>query len=279
MNTLVEMPPLLAVTSAPPRKLRFIGDASCLTQSCVAIVGSRRASPYGLRIAYQLGRELAMHGVCIVSGLARGIDGAAHAGALAGLGRTIAVLGHGLNRIYPAEHRNLAVKIQKNGGALVSEYDDTMPPLPENFPRRNRIIAGLSWVTIVIEAHEKSGSLITAGFAADEGREVFVVPSRLGEQAFSGSYRLIREGARIFTEIDEILNELPGIIPVVAAPLAQKTDALGAFFLERGGVAQLSEIRAEKRLEERFQSALATGEVIENRFQEFLWVGAAKGSV
>lgn len=276
MPMLGSIPPLLTITSSPPPVVYFNGDERCLSFPCVAIVGSRRPSGYGLRMAYWLGRELAKSGVCIVSGLARGIDGAAHAGALSGGGRTIAVLGHGLSTVYPREHRPLCEKIIKNQGLVVSEFPDKMPPLQRNFPRRNRIIAGLCWVTVIIEAHERSGSLITAGFAADEGRDVFVVPGRIFDSAYAGSYQLIREGARVFTQVQDILDALPeGARPTSTGARVNESaihPELEKLFELNGGVAPLYAIRESPELVGALRSAMDNGDIVEFFPQEYVWV-------
>lgn len=278
MRVLSEVPSLLALTSAPPKKLYYQGDTRAFGHVCVAVVGTRRPSSYGVRTAYQMGRELARSGVCVVSGLARGIDGAAHAGALAGGGPTIAVLGHGLGRIYPVEHGRLAARIAENG-LLLSEFEMGMPPLPQNFPRRNRIIAGISWLTVIIEAHERSGSLITAGFAADEGRDVLVVPGQLGDSHHKGSLNLIRDGARVFTSVPDLLDLLPGDRCGEDLICAEEFSELEAFFMEKSGVARLSEIRRRKELDASFRAALENGNIVEYRMHEYLWVGVTRRTV
>ena len=168
-------PPLLRAIRDPPPVLWVRGSLEPLTQPGVAIVGSRAATPYALEVAGRLGAELAVRGLVVVSGLARGADGAAHRGCLAGGGATIGVLGSGLDCIYPPEHRELAVSICMNG-ALVSELGPGAPPLPEHFPLRNRLISGISLAVVVVEASDKSGSLITARYALEHGRDVMAVP-------------------------------------------------------------------------------------------------------
>ncbi len=271
-STLAQLPPVLSVTSAPPKVLFSAGEPLCLLKPMVAIVGTRRPSLYGVRMAYLLARDLARAEVCVVSGLARGIDGAAHSGALAGSGLTVGVLGHGLDRIYPREHGELAHRICRSGGLLLSEYPDGTPPLPHHFPCRNRIIAGLSLAVVVIEAAEKSGSLITAGFAADEGREVFVVPSRVEDGGFAGSHRLIQSGAGLVTCADDVLAALD----LTAVPVPKQIRAeshLERHFLEQGGVLDLSRIRALSRWRSHLHDALVSGQVIECGMQNYIWVG------
>jgi len=192
---------------AAPEKIYVEGDPSSLGLYSIAVVGTRQPSSYGLQASFTLARELASRGLVIVSGLARGIDTAAHAGALASGGRTIAVLGHGLDRVYPARNVGLAASIVEKGGCLVSEYPPGVPPLAHHFPARNRIIAGLSLGTLVVEAAVRSGSLITARYAMEQGRDVFVVPGRLNDTSFGGAHALIQQGAKLVQEVNDILCE------------------------------------------------------------------------
>lgn len=175
----------------------------------VAVVGSRRATSYGLMTTGKLSGELACRGVCIVSGLARGVDTAAHKGALQAGGKTIGVLGCGIDVIYPPENRTLFEEMTRKG-CLISEYPLGMLPLAENFPRRNRIISGLSCGVLVIEAAEKSGSLITAQYALEQGRDVFAVPGNISFASSRGCNRLIKQGAKLVDCVEDILEELPG---------------------------------------------------------------------
>lgn len=174
---------------------------------CVGVVGSRRASTYGLDTARRISRELAEHNVTVVSGMARGIDSRAHLGALEGGGKTIAVLGCGTEIVYPPENRELMERICSSG-AVISEYLPDTEPMPYHFPARNRIISGLSQCIVIVEANEKSGSLITADFALEQGRDVFAVPGNINSVNSAGTNRLIREGARIITNTGDILEEL-----------------------------------------------------------------------
>jgi DNA processing protein len=176
----------------------------------IAIVGSRRPTPYGLDVAERLSRDLAGRGITIVSGLARGIDTAAHRGALAGGGRTIAVLGSGIDRIYPPENRELAEEIAAQG-AIISQFARGTPPLPHNFPVRNDVIAGLAVGTVVVEADEGSGALITATHAAERGRLVFAVPGPITSAASRGTNALLRDGATLVRDWTDIVNELPAM--------------------------------------------------------------------
>ncbi len=175
----------------------------------IAIVGSRRATSYGLMTTGKLSGELASHGVCVVSGLARGVDTAAHKGALQAGGRTIGVLGCGIDKIYPPENRALFEEMAQKG-CLISEYPLGTMPLAENFPRRNRIISGLSCGVLVIEAAENSGSLITAQYALEHGRDVFAVPGNISFATSRGCNRLIKQGAKLVDCVEDILEELPG---------------------------------------------------------------------
>src|SRR4030095_12108725 len=170
-------PPLLREIYDPPITLYVKGAWSeCLDQPCVAIVGSRRCSTYGQHAASMLARDLAQRGVTIVSGFARGIDAAAHRGAIEGGGRTVAVIGTGLDEVYPRDHKKLADEVLESGGAIVSQFPLGPPPVSDNFPYRNRIISGLSLGVVVVESAENSGSLITARLAIEQNREVFAVP-------------------------------------------------------------------------------------------------------
>lgn len=173
----------------------------------IAIVGSRRASGYGLIAAENFARGLALAGLTVVSGLARGIDAAAHRGALSARGRTIAVLGSGLDIIYPPENRALYSSISQSG-ALVTEYPFGTPPRAKNFPFRNRLISGMSWGVVVVEAGEKSGSLITARLAAEQGRAVFAVPGDINSPLSRGVHRLLKEGATLVEGVSDILEEI-----------------------------------------------------------------------
>ena len=200
-------PAALAAIADPPPVLWIRGGAGVLGAPSVAIVGSRAASPCGLAVAAQLAGDLAACGLVIVSGLARGIDSAAHRGALEGGGATVAVLGSGIDVIYPPEHAGLASDIEEEG-AVVSELVPGTAPLPMFFPRRNRIISGLSRAVVVIEAGEKSGSLITARCALEQGRDVLAVPGNVLSGRNRGAHRLLRDGARIVESADDILEEL-----------------------------------------------------------------------
>ena len=191
----------------PPTIIYKRGDLVEEDSLAIAIVGSRHATPYGKRIAERLARGLAMAGYTIVSGLARGIDAAAHKGALEANGRTIGVLASGLLNIYPAEHADLARRVSESG-ALISESAPNHPPKSGSFPQRNRIISGLSLGTIVAEAADRSGALITARLASEQGREVFAVPGPVDSRMSRGCHQLIRDGAKLVESVDDVLEEL-----------------------------------------------------------------------
>lgn len=192
-------PDLLKQIYDCPKKLYYLGNANNLNKSCVAIVGTRNSSKIGEMTARNIAYYFAKKGYVIISGLAEGIDKNAHIGALEANGKTIAVLGHGLNMIYPYSNRELAKKIIKNDGTLVTEYSTEEKIEKLNFANRNRIISGLSIATIVVEAKAKSGALITADFALEQGREVFAVPGRITEKNHDGCNMLLMEGASPIT--------------------------------------------------------------------------------
>lgn len=201
-------PPLLAEIDDPPPVLFVRGSADVLSHPQLAMVGSRNPSPLGRETAEAFARHLAGAGLGICSGLALGIDAASHEGCLAGGGQTVAVTGTGLDRVYPARHRELAHAIVEQGGALISEFSPGVPPLPGNFPKRNRIISGLSLGTLVVEAALRSGSLITARTALEQGREVFAIPGSIHNPLARGCHRLIRDGAKLVETADDVLEEL-----------------------------------------------------------------------
>ncbi len=204
-------PAMLAAIHDPPMTLAVHGALAPEGTPTVAIVGARRATPTGLEIARTLGHDLAIAGVSVVSGLARGIDQAAHEGALAAGGHTVAVLGSGVFQIYPPSGRGLAERIVARGGAIVSEAEPDAPPLRHSFPQRNRIIAGLSIGVCVVEAGPRSGSLITADLAQGEGRDLFAVPGSILEPLSRGPNRLLRDGARLVECAADILDEVLGV--------------------------------------------------------------------
>ncbi|WXL25931.1 DNA-processing protein DprA [Ectopseudomonas mendocina] len=203
-------PALLAELSDAPPLLFVAGESCILEQPQLAMVGSRNASKPGLDTAHSFARSLAAGGFVITSGLALGVDGAAHQGALDAGGKTVAVLGTGLQRIYPARHKRLAAEIVERGGALVSELPLDCPPHASNFPRRNRIISGLSLGVLVVEASPASGSLITARLAAEQGREVYAIPGSIHHPGAKGCHQLLREGATLVESIEDIMQALRG---------------------------------------------------------------------
>ncbi|HEV7644766.1 MAG TPA: DNA-processing protein DprA [Pyrinomonadaceae bacterium] len=213
-------PQLLRETADPPIVLYVKGAwQECLEAPCVAIVGSRRCSTYGQNAAEMLGKDLAGRGVTVVSGFARGIDAAAHRGALVGGGRTVAVMGTGLDMIYPKEHRKLAEEILGGGGALVTQFPLGTPPLKDNFPYRNRIISGLSLGVLVVEATDRSGSLITARLAMEQNREVYAVPGNITSANSYGSNFLIKSaGAKLVQQWQDVVAEFPKEIAAAILP-------------------------------------------------------------
>ncbi len=204
-------PPLLKQIPAAPTVLFVEGQIASIQQSQIAIVGSRNASIDSQKIAFQFASQLVEHELVITSGLALGVDGYAHDGALKSGGKTVAVLGSGLSSIYPLRHKSLANRVVENG-ALVSEFRPNAKPRPTHFPRRNRIISGLSMGVLVVEAAEKSGSLITARYALEQGREVFVVPGSIVNPNCVGSNRLIRQGACLVQNVQHILDEIDSMM-------------------------------------------------------------------
>lgn len=208
-------PPLLREIPDPPVVLYVQGDPAVLARPQLAIVGSRNPTPTGRENAAAFAKTLAGAGLTITSGLALGIDGAAHRGALAGGGATIAVAGTGLDRVYPPRHRDLAHAIARHG-ALVSEYPLGTPPRAENFPVRNRLISGLSLGVLVVEAALQSGSLITARLATEQGREVFAVPGSIHSPLARGCHALIRQGAKLVETAQDVLEELGALAQVAS---------------------------------------------------------------
>ena len=199
---------LLRTIHDPPVLLWCRGDVACLNQPAAALVGSRSASSYGRKVSFMLAKQLAQTGLTVVSGLAEGIDGHAHAGALTASGKTVAVLGCGIDIIYPRFHKKLYEQVAA-AGLIVSEYPLGTPPEGFRFPARNRIISGLSLGTVVVEAAARSGALITARMALEQNREVFAVPGRIDSPQSQGPHRLLQQGAHLVHSFDDILAELP----------------------------------------------------------------------
>jgi DNA processing protein len=233
-----DYPNLLREIADPPLVLHCAGDRSLLDMAAVSIVGSRRATPYGINAAEMLARELAVAGACVISGLARGIDAAAHRSALDAGGKTIAVLGTGIDVVYPRSNTRLFQRIVSEG-LVVSDFPPGSPPLPEHFPMRNRIISGLSLGTVIVEATARSGSLITARMAAEQNREVFAVPGSIFARTSEGTHRLVQYGAKLVHDINDIFDELPAkferaTLAEPEPPPQELREVLAAFTKEEG---------------------------------------------
>ncbi len=212
-------PRLLREIADPPITLYVRGDwEACFDAPGVAVIGSRMCSTYGKNASEMLARDLASQGVCVISGLARGIDTAAHRGAMAAGGRTVAVLGTGLDSVYPKENLRLVDEIVESGGAVVTQFPLGTPPLKDNFPYRNRIISGLSLGVLVVEASERSGSLITARLAMEQGREVMAVPGNITSRNSFGTNYLIKAGAKLVQQWHDVAAELPSEVSAAMLP-------------------------------------------------------------
>ncbi len=265
-------PALLKETATPPNILFTQGELVAEDRIAIAVVGSRHATHYGKTQAESLGRSLAMAGFTVVSGMARGVDAAAHLGALKSGGRTLAVLGSGLLNIYPADHASLATQIAEQG-VLISEYHPHQSPKSGSFPQRNRIITGLCLGTIVVEAAHRSGALISARLAMEQGREVFAVPGPINSRMSQGCHQLIRDGATLVRSVDDILEELgPLAIPAQLAdnqtirhPAELKLSEQESKILQAVGIeaTQLDQIVVESGLPT--QRVLSTISVLEMR--------------
>lgn len=193
----------------PPKRIYAIGNIEILNKVGIAIVGSRKATEYGKKVAFRLSKDLSERDIVIISGLAKGIDSHAHIGSLnVQNGKTIAVLGSGIKVIYPKENIELARQIVRKGGCIISEYPPDDTPNKSNFPERNRIISGLSKGVVIVEASEKSGALITADFALEQGREVFAVPGNIYSKTSVGTNKLIQQGAKLVMAVEDILSEI-----------------------------------------------------------------------
>jgi DNA processing protein len=244
-------PARLKTIADPPPFLYVKGELRDEDERAIAVVGSRSASEYGLRVTRDLCRGLASLGFTIVSGMARGIDAAAHEAALEAGGRTVAVLGSGIDVVYPPEHEQLYQKISRQG-AVVSELPMGTPPLSFNFPARNRLISGMAVGVVVVEATEKSGSLITAALALEQGREVFAVPGEAGASRSRGTHQLIRQGAKLVERVEDILEEIApqlagrAATPQASLPLAlppnMSAEAKKVFELVLGRPRQIDEV-------------------------------------
>lgn len=220
-------PQMLREIDDPPPVLYVKGDwQACFEQPCVGVIGSRACSTYGENASEMLSRDLASRGLTVVSGLARGIDTAAHRGSIRGQGRTVAVMGTGIDNVYPKENRKIADEIVASGGCLVTQFPLGTPPIKENFPYRNRIISGLSYGVLIVEASERSGSLITARLAAEQNREVLAVPGNITSGNSFGTNYLIKSGAKLVQQWQDVVSELPA--EVSAAILPPKVDSNAA---------------------------------------------------
>ncbi|MEZ5530621.1 MAG: DNA-processing protein DprA [Porticoccaceae bacterium] len=217
-----DYPPLLKEIAGAPPLLFVRGDPLLLSLPQLAMVGSRSASPQGIRTAEQFAGALAAHGFAITSGLALGIDAAAHRGALLS-GKTVAVLGTGVDVVYPRQHRQLYQQIVDQGGAIVSEFPPGTAPLPSHFPRRNRLISGLSLGVLVVEAALRSGSLITARYALEQGREVFAIPGSIHNPLSKGNHQLLKEGAALVESAADIVVQLGGMLGYLAEEISPET--------------------------------------------------------
>ena len=203
-----EYPKNLNYIDNRPIVLFYKGNISIINNESMAIVGSRACSEYGRKCAEYFSGELSKRGVCIISGLAIGIDAASHISALGNIGKTIAVIGNGLDNIYPSKNKKLADSIIKNGGLILSEYIIGTKPYKWNFPRRNRIISGIADSVIVVEGTKKSGSMITTGFAIDQGKEVFAIPGSIFSNNSEGTNQLIKDGSNVLTELSDIIKDM-----------------------------------------------------------------------
>lgn len=193
---------------APPAKLYLLGDETIINKPSIAIIGCRQASDYGKKVAFRFAYELAKQGIVVISGLAKGIDTCGHLGAVKANGQTVAILGSGFGHIYPTENKGLCREIIQKGGAILTEYAPESKPEKMHFPARNRLISGLSNGVLVVEAKEKSGTLITVDYALDQGKEVFIIPGNITSQNSNGTNSLIQQGAKLVTKVEDILTEL-----------------------------------------------------------------------
>lgn len=216
-----DYPKLLLQINSPPLLLYICGDISCIHDPQLAIVGSRKASAHGKKIAAELAGKLVVNRWTITSGMAMGIDRHAHQGALDQNGKTIAVLGTGINRIYPQRNQDIYDRIVNGGGCVVSEFDLNAPPKPFHFPRRNRLISGLSYGVLVVEADVKSGSLVTTKYALEQNKEIFAIPGSIYNPLSKGCHQLIKQGAKLVEQVSDINEEFAGL-PLKAENLETK---------------------------------------------------------
>ena len=211
-------PSLLREIHDPPMVLYYRGTLDAVRGAAIGVVGTREATGYGIELAKKLGYQLAYAGVRVISGLARGIDTAAHQGALAAKGRTAAVLGCSMDQVYPAENQALAEKMEESGGCVMSEFCLGTPPDRQTFPMRNRIVSGLSKGLLVVEAARASGAMITAKQALEQGRQVFAVPGRIDHPQSGGCHQLLKEGARLVESVEDVLAEFEFLLPPAEMP-------------------------------------------------------------
>ena len=258
-------PALLGCIPDPPPVIWARGDLASLARPIVAIVGSRAATPYALDVAHRLGQELSDRGLVVASGLARGVDSAAHRGCLTGGAPTVAVLGSGVDRVYPTEHQTLAAEISKKG-LLVSEFGPGAPPLQEHFPLRNRIISGISLAVVVVEASEKSGSLISARCALEQGRDVMAVPGSVLSGRNRGSHSLLKDGAKVVESAVDILDGL-------GWPMAEAPQAIPSKLLHSDNLLARMELGEVYRLDELMELTGVTGTRLLPRLMELELAG------
>jgi DNA processing protein len=279
-------PPVVHGLDGFPDSLYLVGNPTALFAPLVSIVGTRNPTPYGLRACAHFSRELCKRGFGIVSGLAVGIDAAAHRACLRESCTTVAVVAHGLDTLYPAQNRALADEILQSNGAIVSEFCPGTPALKHHFPRRNRIISALSMATLIIEASTKSGSLITARFAVEQGRDVFVVPGPFDSVSFRGSHALLREGAKLVDSVEEILTEmqqLPLTLPLHKSscnyPLEQMQFWQSCFERVSGRATLLELVELSNssvpNVLEQMEWAERAGSVEKSGLQTWVWIGGA----
>lgn len=246
-----QYPAYLKEIASVPKQLFYLGEAPADYLPAVTIVGSRKTSRYGQEITYKLAFDLAKAGITIVSGLALGVDGIAHKAAVEAGGRTIAVMACGLDKIYPASHRNLAIEILKKGGTILSEYEAGMPALKQNFIARNRIVSALSDMVIITEAAEASGSLVTARFALEQNKQVGAVPGNVTSGLSVGTNNLIKSGAHIITEAEDVLNLL-GLQSAEKARqevFAENESEQKIIDLMKTGVTELDKLQQQSKLD------------------------------
>lgn len=266
-----EYPQRLLQTTNPPVLLYCIGDLQWLNYPTIAMVGSRNATPQGEKNADYFAQEMCRQGLCVASGMALGIDAASHRGAIKSTGATIAVVGTGLDIVYPAKHRDLAHQIAKRG-LIISEFPLGTPSKAQNFPRRNRIISGLSLGCLVVEANVNSGSLITARLATEQGREVFAIPGSIHSPVSKGCHQLIKQGGKLVESAEDVLEELKHIIPT-HSPFGPSTQT-GRNTLETNTLLDLMGFEAID-----FESLLATSALTTEALSSMLMLLELEGKI